>query len=84
MEQRHFSYIRLKSVLISPQLYKRFEFFFKALAQDQKAALEGLLGCCRGLESIFVCEVIILCLRILRRRPGLDIRRRHPSGSAIK
>ncbi|KAH9997523.1 P-loop containing nucleoside triphosphate hydrolase protein [Russula vinacea] len=26
----------------------------KALAQDQKAALEGLLACCRGLESTFV------------------------------
>jgi ATP-dependent helicase YprA (DUF1998 family) len=42
-----------------------FGLFFKALAQDQKAALEGLLSCCPGLESIFVGELIVLCLRTL-------------------
>ena len=64
-ELKHFSSIQLRLAFVHSYLYRRFEFFFKALAQDQKGALEGLLGCCRGLESIFVGELIMLCLPVL-------------------
>ena len=62
-ELRHFSSIRLRLVLIYQRLYNIVDFLFKALAQDQKAALEGLLACCRGLESTFVRKLIVFCLR---------------------
>jgi hypothetical protein len=41
---------------LSTRNYNRVECFVKALAQDQRAALEQLLACCPGLESIFVGE----------------------------
>lgn len=42
------------------------QFFLKALAQDQKAALEQLLSCCPGLEHTFVGDLAALSVASLK------------------